>query len=30
VAGGLVAVICVGATIIPLRLAHRRIEMMEW
>jgi ABC-2 type transport system permease protein len=30
VAGSLVAVICIGATIIPLRLAHRRIEMMEW
>jgi ABC-2 type transport system permease protein len=26
----LVLGICVAATIIPLRLAHRRIEMMEW
>jgi ABC-2 type transport system permease protein len=26
----LVVGICVAATIIPLRLAHRRIEMMEW
>jgi ABC-2 type transport system permease protein len=26
----LVGSICVAATIIPLRLAHRRIEMMEW
>jgi ABC-2 type transport system permease protein len=29
-AGFLVAVICVAATIVPLRLALRRIEMMEW
>jgi ABC-2 type transport system permease protein len=26
----LVLGICVAATIVPLRLAHRRIEMMEW
>ena len=30
VAGALVVVVCVGATIVPLRLALRRIEMMEW
>jgi ABC-2 type transport system permease protein len=30
VAGTLVAVVCLGATIVPLRLALRRIEMMEW
>jgi ABC-2 type transport system permease protein len=29
-AGALVVVVCVGATIVPLRLALRRIEMMEW
>jgi ABC-2 type transport system permease protein len=29
-AGALVAIVCVVATIIPLRLALRRIEMMEW
>jgi ABC-2 type transport system permease protein len=28
--GGLVALICVGATMIPLRLALRTIERMEW
>jgi ABC-2 type transport system permease protein len=28
--GFLVAVVCVTATIVPLRLALRRIEMMEW
>lgn len=28
--GTLVAVVCITATIIPLRLALRRIEMMEW
>ncbi|HEY5941192.1 MAG TPA: hypothetical protein VIT87_10235 [Gemmatimonadales bacterium] len=28
--GALVALICVAATIIPLRLGLRRIEMMEW
>jgi hypothetical protein len=26
----LVLGICIAATIIPLRLAHRRIEMTEW
>ena len=29
-AAALVGGICVAATIIPLRLALRRIEMMEW
>src|SRR3954453_4723630 len=28
--GILVSVVCIAATIVPLRLAHRRIEMMEW
>jgi ABC-2 type transport system permease protein len=28
--GALVAGVCIIATIVPLRLAHRRIEMMEW
>jgi hypothetical protein len=30
VAGVLVTVVCIMATIVPLRLALRRIEMMEW
>jgi ABC-2 type transport system permease protein len=30
VAGVLVTVVCITATIVPLRLALRRIEMMEW
>jgi ABC-2 type transport system permease protein len=29
-AGILVSGVCIAATIVPLRLAHRRIEMMEW
>lgn len=29
-AGSLVLVVCITATIVPLRLALRRIEMMEW
>jgi hypothetical protein len=29
-AGAAVLLICVAATIIPLRLGLRRIEMMEW
>ena len=29
-AGAAVTLICVGATIVPLRLGLRRIEMMEW
>jgi ABC-2 type transport system permease protein len=29
-AGILVSGVCIVATIVPLRLAHRRIEMMEW
>jgi ABC-2 type transport system permease protein len=29
-AGVFVAGVCIAATIIPLRLAHRRIETMEW
>ena len=29
-AGLVVIGICVAATILPLRLAHRRIETMEW
>jgi ABC-2 type transport system permease protein len=29
-AGAAVALICLGATIVPLRLGLRRIEMMEW
>jgi ABC-2 type transport system permease protein len=29
-AGALVAVVCATATIVPLRLALRRIELMEW
>ena len=29
-AGAAVALICIGATIVPLRLGLRRIEMMEW
>jgi hypothetical protein len=30
VAGAAVVLICVAATVIPLRLGLRRIEMMEW
>jgi ABC-2 type transport system permease protein len=30
VAGVLVVVVCITATVVPLRLALRRIEMMEW
>jgi hypothetical protein len=30
VAGILVLVVCITATILPLRLALRRVEMMEW
>jgi hypothetical protein len=31
IAAGLVVVaVCVAATVVPLRLALRRIEMMEW
>jgi len=30
VAGALVVAICAGATIIPLRLSARRLELMEW
>jgi ABC-2 type transport system permease protein len=29
-AGIVVVIVCLGATIVPLRLALRRIEMMEW
>ena len=29
-AGALVIVVCVAATIIPLRLGARRLELMEW
>jgi hypothetical protein len=29
-AAAAVALICLGATIVPLRLGLRRIEMMEW
>ncbi len=30
VAGALVAAICVAATLVPLRLSARRLELMEW
>jgi hypothetical protein len=29
-AGALVTAICIGATLIPLRLSARRLERMEW
>jgi hypothetical protein len=25
-----VALICIGATLVPLRLSARRLELMEW
>jgi hypothetical protein len=30
IAGTLVIAICVGATLVPLRLSARRLELMEW
>jgi hypothetical protein len=30
VAGALVLALCGGATLIPLRLSARRLELMEW
>jgi ABC-2 type transport system permease protein len=30
VAGTLVVIICVAATLVPLRLSARRLELMEW
>jgi hypothetical protein len=29
-AGALVVAVCVGATVVPLRLSARRLELMEW
>jgi ABC-2 type transport system permease protein len=29
-AGAAVALICIGATLVPLRLSARRLELMEW